>query len=361
MHFSYSRIETIKHQEGVSTMKKKICSILALFVVLFSLSFTAFASSARTFSQDYTIVEDDMIASTISLFSTNTKIVRVSDIQKLLDERTSALLNHDQQAYNEITNTLRAYGVNEIAFEDIDTLLGDNFEPVTYGAPNQTSTTKNSVFEYYYTTYTYGGVTYDVMRILASPNMNTVGDTVLYHSGSMTLYNSKPSTLIGMNLLKIGITSLIGTSNGGSVLVTLYDAVDAVHSGLSSSAKVSNVQANYQWNLAEDCSWIYVSKKGESNYKLSGRYHKGSMGVLVGVPKLVVNGMNSTAYINSVNRQLTAVPKNYDSTYYAVRTFASGKVGVYESYISSLPVVGLEGKTVATAVLSNPFYPVYAQ
>ena len=71
--------------------------------------------------------------------------------------------------------------------------------------------------------------------------------------------------------------------------------------------------------------------------------------------------MNSTAYINSVNRQLTAVPKNYDSTYYAVRTFASGKVGVYESYISSLPVVGLEGKTVATAVLSNPFYPVYAQ
>lgn len=84
------------------------------------------------------------------------------------------------------------------------------------------------------------------------------------------------------------------------------------------------------------------------------------MGVLIGIPKLVVNNMNSTAYIKSVNRQITVTPTNYDSTYQAVKQFASGS-GVYQSLIIALPVTGIEGQTVATAELSNPYYPLYAQ
>lgn len=336
--------------------KSRIVSAITSFALLLSLSTSALASSPSS----YVIVEDDMLSSTPAQNSSSANIVTVSEIQDLLDERTSALLNDDHNSYDEITQTLRNYGVKEIAYEDLPTLLGEDSLPSTFSSPDDTSVTDNSVFEYYYTTYRYGGTTYDIMRILASPNMDTVGDTILYHSDVETLHNSKSATLIGLDLLGIGVTSLIGISKGGAIALTLYDVIDTVSSGLNTSSRVSSVTANYQWNLAEDCSWIYVSEKDKGNYQIAGRYHKGSMGVLVGIPKLVVNNMNSTAYIDSVNRQVTAVPKNYDSTYQAVQSYVNGS-GVYESSITSLPVDGLEGQTVTRAYLNNPAHPLYAQ
>lgn len=341
-------------------MKKRIFGVLLSISLLFSFTTSAFATTPSSDTLNYTIVEDDMLDSTIAPFSTSTHVVPVSEIQSLLDERTSAIINKDQETYDEITKTLRDYGVKEISYEKLPSLLGEDSIPSTMSTLDHTSTTKNSVFEYYYTTYKYNGTTYDIMRVLASPNMKTSGDTILYHSNVLTLHNAKSATLIAMDVLGIGIKSLIGKSEGAAILLTLLDVVDTIHSGLSTFSKVSNVTANYQWNLAEDCSWIYVSKKGQENYKISGRYHKASMGVLVGVPKLVVNNMDSTAYIQSINRQVKAKPINYDSTYQAVRAFASG-AGVYESSITALPVTGIEGKTVTSARLSNPSHPLYAQ
>lgn len=340
-------------------MKKRLLCMLTALALTCSFATTAFAASSPSDS-DFMIVEDDMLSLTPATTSSNTEIITVSEIQELVDQRTSAILNKDQETYDKITEKLRTYGVNEISYDDLPALLGEDSLPSPLSTPDETATSKNSVFEYYYTTYTYSGTTYDIMRVLASPNMNTSGDTILYKSNTLTLHNSKSATLIGTDLLGIGITSLIGLSKGGSIALTLYDVVDTVSSGLSTSSRVSSVTANYQWSLAEDCSWIYVSARGAGNYQIAGRYHKGSMGVLVGVPKLVVNNMNSTAYIDSVNRQVTAVPKNYDSTYQAVKSFVSGK-GVYESSITSLPVDGLEGQTVTSARLSNPAHPLYAQ
>lgn len=338
-------------------MKKRLFSAITSIALLLSLSPSVFATAS---SPSYTIVEDDMLSSIASPTSSSSSIVTVSEIQSLLNDRTAALLNDDETSYAEITETLRTYGVKEISYEELPTLLGEDPLPSTFSTPDETSTTKNSVFEYYYTTYTYGGTTYDIMRILASPNMNTQGDTILYHTDNLTLHNSKSASLIAMDLLGVGITSLIGISKGGAVAVTVYDALDTISSGLSTSSKISNIQANYLWNLAEDCSWIYISARGAGNYQIAGRYHKGSMGVLVGVPTLIVDNMDSTAYIKSVNRLVQAEPVNYDSTYQAVRSFVAGN-GVYESSITSLPVNGIEGQTVTRAYLSNPAHPLYAQ
>lgn len=341
-------------------MKSKIISTVIALSLVFGSAIPAFANSIDEPSRDYTIVEDDMLQTMPATATSLETIVTVSEIQELMDSRTSALLNGNQEAYENITNTLREYGVKEASYEDIIMLLGDEAGPMPLATPDSTSTTNNSVFEYYYTTYTYSGTTYDVMRILASPNMNTSGDTILYHSSTKTLYNTKAAKIIATNLFTLGVESAIGHSTVGGAALTLADVWDAVSSGLDTSSTVSSVTATYNWNLAEDCSWIYVSNKDEENYKLSARYHKASMGVLIGIPKLVVNNMNSTAYINSVNKQITATPTNYDSTYQAVKKFASGS-GVYQSLITSLPVTGIEGQTVATAQLSNPYYPLYAQ
>lgn len=341
-------------------MKRRLICLLLSLAIISTLALPAFASSTANSSLHYTIVEDDMLQSEPVIASENEAIVTVSDIQELLEARTSALINNDTAAYAEITSTLRAYGVNEISYEDLAELVGEEAGPIPYATPDSTSTTKNSVFEYYYTTYTYSGTTYNIMRILASPNMNTTGDTVLYQSSTKTLYNTNAAKIVAINLFKMGIDYAIGYTKVGDTVLNLADIWDDATSGLDTSSTVSSVTATYQWNLAEDCSWIYVRKNNADSWKLSGRYHKASMGVLIGIPKLVVNNMNSTAYIKSVNRQIKVTPTNYDSTYQAVKQFASGS-GVYQSLIIALPVTGIEGQTVATAELSNPYYPLYAQ
>ncbi len=346
-------------------MKKRLFSAITAIALLLSLSPSTFAISA---SPSYTIVEDDMLASTAAPASSSSNIVTVSEIQSLLNDRTVALLNDDDASYDEITETLRTYGVKEISYEDLPTLLGEAPLHSTFSTPDETYTTENSVFEYYYTTYTYRGTTYDIMRILASPNPNASGDTILYNTDVEILHNSKSSTLIAMELLGIGVESLIGVesvvgagvSTAGTIALTLFDVIDTVSSGLSTTSRVSNVSATYTWNLAEDCSWVFVSNRGEGNYQLAGCYHKGSMGVSVAVPKLTVNNMDSTAYIDSVNRQITAYPENYDSTYYALDSYVNGS-GAYISSITALPVEGIEGQVVTMARLNNPIYPMYAQ
>lgn len=334
--------------------KKKLCLFLAVFL-LFSLSIPALASSSY---QSYTIVEDEMMLSGVSSLSNGEKLVPVSEVQLLFDQRSSALISGDMKTYNEITDRLRNYGVREISLDELLRLTGDDSIPTTYSG--EISSTKYTRFEYYYTTYSYAGKTYDIMRVLATPNPAYTGNSVLYHTGAVTKYNRKNAALIAVDLLGIGITSTIGIKKGGAIALTLYDVVSTIGNGLSTTSKVSNVTATYTWNLAEDCSWIYVSKHNENNYKIAARYHKGSMGVGVVIPKLVVNGMNSTAYVKTINRQVTAIPTNYDSTYQAVRAFVAG-TGVYQSSITSLPVTGVECQTVTTAVLSNPEHPLYAQ
>lgn len=345
--------------------KNRIISAITFFALTLSLALPAFASSPSS----YVIVEDDMLYSTTSAqVPPSSNIIPVSRIQELLNERTSALLDDDQSTYDEITQTLRTYGVKEVAYEDIPALLGEDSLPSSFSNPDESYTTDNSIFEYYYTTYNHGSTTYDIMRILASPNPNAVGDTILYQSGSITLHSAKPATLIGMELLGIGVESLLGVESivgapvavGSAITFTLFDVIDTISSGLSTSSEVSSVSASYIWNVAEDCSWIYVSKKGEGNYQLAGCYHKASMGILIGIPNLIVEDMNSTAYVKGFERQITAYPENYDSIFYALDSYVKGR-GVYMSSITELPITGLDGKTVKMVKLSNPYYPLYAQ
>ena len=256
----------------------------------------------------------------------------------------------------------------EVAYEDLPALLGEGSLPSTFSNPDETNVTDNSIFEYYYTTYNHGSTTYDIMRILASPNPDAVGDTILYQSGVKILHSAKSAALIAVELLCIGFKSLLGTEEivgvevaaGSKAIFTLRDVVDTISAGLSTSTEVSSVTASYTWNVAEDCSWIYVSRKGEGNYQLAGCYHKASMGILVGIPQLIVDDMDSTAYIENLDRQITAYPENYDSIFYALDSYVKGR-GVYMSSITELPITGLDGKTVKTVRLSNPYYPVYAQ
>ena len=341
-------------------MKRRILSAMVAILILLSMAIMVSASTIGYVDDGYVIVEDDMLPSTQVATYSGSKVVTVSEIQKLLDERTAALIDDDVDEYDRITALLREYGVGEATYEEIAAMLGENPEVATYASPDKTETTTDTVFEYYYTTYAYRGVKYDVMRILASPNVNKQGNSVLYQTGSKVLHNSKPAAITAINLFKLAATSLIGETTQGKVVMTLADVWDAVSSGVSTSTTVTNVQANYTWSLAEDCSWIYVSNQGEDNYKLSGRYHKASVGISVATPTLVVNNMNSAAYVQSVSNHVDSKPTYYDSTYQAVKTFASDG-GLYESYIESVPVTGVENQTVATIRLKNPFYPMYAR
>ncbi len=76
---------------------------------------------------------------------------------------------------------------------------------------------------------------------------------------------------------------------------------------------------------------------------------------------IIEDDMFQSTYIELITKQITAAFTNCNSTYQAVKVFASGNTGVYESYVSSMSVTGIEGQTVVTIRPNNPYYPQYAQ
>ena len=273
-------------------MKKRLISTIAAATLMLSTSTSMATQVYASTPTEYVIVEDDMLASVTMAISNEKQIITISQIQNLMEQRTTALLNDDMKSYNQIDDTLQRYGVKSVSKKELNSLLTSIGQP---GIPYDSSTTlaeEPTKFEYVYTDYEYNGQMYDILRVLASPNGNYRGDSALYQTGSYDVSSLYPAELMTIDLIELGVSYLSGITKYGEVAGTLLDVVNIVSSGLNRYSLISNIESTYDYVCAEGCSWIYVSERNEDNYRLSGRYHRGEITVDIDIFKLINDGMD---------------------------------------------------------------------
>ena len=119
---------------------------LALSMVLSTVSYAADVKSTAV------IVEDDMLP--LENYLDTEQVVTVSEIDQLCDERLDAIVTHNMEKYNEITDTLRSYGVEEISYNDVMCMAGDEGTiDNANGVPLSTETRGGITFETFDTNY----------------------------------------------------------------------------------------------------------------------------------------------------------------------------------------------------------------
>lgn len=303
------------------------------------------------------IVEDDMTQLDMVALSVNddTKIVTVSEIDEINDDRMEALVQGDLLRYSELTNLLNSYGVKEVTPAEIAEITGED-------VPMQLSSeTRNGIkYETYNTTYTYSGKTYEIMRILATPTSNYSSNTVLYKTGSINLKNSKTAKANAMYVIGATVNSGAGlASNKIGIAQTVYGFFKDVTSELSSTSEITNIKASYTWNTALACSFVYVRENSNATFMLRGVYHKASAAIAVTVPQLSVTGnQNIQTSMLQNSHSGTATPVNYNSTLKAVQGFINNKQ--YQSSVESVKMTGVEKKTIKNITFSLPMTPLEA-
>ena len=325
---------------------------LALSMVLSTVSYAADVKSTAV------IVEDDMLP--LENYLDAEQVVTVSEIDQLCDERLEAIVTHNMEKYNEITDTLRSYGVEEISYNDVMCMAGDEGTiDNANGVPLSTETRGGITFETFDTTYKLNGKYYDVRRILATPDPSYPHDTWLYTTGDTDeLRNDRSAMATVMKLMGIGVQTSVGlASNTIGTAQTVYRVLGDVNDALSSTDTVTNISASYTWNVAEACSFVLVCNSGTlESYQIRGIYHKAAASLGVSVPTLVVgNGQNIVTGIDQGSMSGTATPINYKSKKKAVEGFISGKR--YQSSVTRVIFKGIEDQIIEQRNLKNPTAP----
>lgn len=328
-------------------VKKVLASLLA-GICSISIGMNTIVSAA-SIPSPITIVEDDMMQNLSE--SANSQIVTVSEIDDLYEKRLEATVNHDLETYDQITQTLRNYGVEKLSYNEVMELTNDSTDDseASFLADN------GITYESYNTTYRYDGETYEILRILATPDPRYGKDTMLYTTGVTTCHNVDPQKATLMPLIEVGVDSLLGLSNKANIAKTVYDVFRGIADGLSSTSTITDIEAVYVWNVAEACSFVHVRKQSNASFALRGVYHKASAGVGINLPVLYVNGNDISASIDQANISVNATPVNYNSTAKAVESFVEG--GKYRSSVTDVELLGVQDESIEHIYLSNPETP----
>lgn len=348
----YLCISQLNLKIGGNTMGTIKRIVLTGLIAALMLTSSAFAVGTEAESPVF-IVEDDMLSQVTMDEGETQKIVTVSEIDAICDERLDAIAAGDIEEYDALTQTLRSYGVKEVSPAEVAALTGEN-TPITTA-----STTRNGItYETYNTTYTYNGTTYKILRILATPS--SARSSVLYKNGSISIKNSKSAKANAMSCIGAGVgaASAIAVNKIG-IAQTVYGFFSNVSNQLSSTSEITNIKANYVWNTAVACSFIHVKKTDNETFKLRGLYHKASASIAVTIPELSVTG-NQNIQTSMLQKAHTgqATPVNYDSTLKAVQGYINNKQ--YQSSITSVNMTGIEKKTIKNVSLGVPMTPLEA-
>lgn len=306
-----------------------IIALSLILILLFNVPIQAFASESDPV-QGYEITESG---------------TPIQEIDKLLDQRTEAILSNDEKLEEQLDESLNEQGLKRITKQEVMRISGQDLSAMTRAS-------SNVKFETIDTTYTVGGVKYKVKRIYATPN----GRSNIYKTGVTTLSNSKSASAVSMNIIKTTVSSAAGfASNTISAVQSVYAILSTAIDGLEKTSTINDIKATYTWNTAETCAFIYFLNPATDAYILKGRYSKASYGVGISIPTLKVDGRNVSASVKQKSYSGSATPKNYNNIYQAYLKFKNG--GIHVAQVNTISIKGIENKTVKTINLTNPQEP----
>ena len=314
-------------------MKKLFCCTLS-FLLIFLPPVSAWAGSEAA---EY---EEEIIY----LSNETDSELTIEEIDELIQTRTMAYLFSDFELAENITDILYQNGMEEISLAEICQITDYDGEI--------TVSDSGATFETIYGSYTSSGVTYQTMRIYATPSTGSN----LYKSGVTTKKNSSSAAANVMKFISISSSAAAGIySDSLGVVLTVYSALKSLVSQLSATTTITNISASYTWAVAETCVFIYI-KNSSGSWSLSAQYSKASASVTAVVPTLEYGSDGAIADTLTKKYTGSITPNNYNSMSKAVSAFING--GIYSSArINKIIIKGISGKTVKSVSLLNPYYP----
>lgn len=273
-------------------------------------------------------------------------------VDEMIEKRTQALVNGDMKRYKEIDDQL--YGKHQlehISAEQIDEVTQGHIynKMMTY---SDISYNNNVRFEKIYGTKTRNNKKYKYMKIYATPT----SEGILYKSGATTIQNSNNYKASVLKLLNIGASAVGGAmSNTFGKAKTVYDMLSTM-SGISSVSTINNIKANYTWNVAEICTFVYFeNQNAPGTWIIKGRYTRATASVSVAIPTLKIDGRNVSTNIQTKTYDARLSPENYGSIIKPLECYING--GFYETHIRKVNIIGLGGSIVTSVSLYNPEQP----
>lgn len=360
-------------------MLKKLTKTICLLVsVIMVISSSALAVSASTYSQNDT--------ASVSSYE--------QEIEDLFDQRASLLAqifgNQGVQAQNARINALNAIdmqlarkGVTFLSLEEVNaqfpetklskeqSLSGKAVGELQCDTATPFVETPDSAvntWASYRSTYTSGGVTYNIQKLVAQP---TSTSSPLTDIGSRTITFSKNWQAGVTNVL----STLAGATVGGfveeipgaSLGLTLFDAVKSFLTGIETTTEVDVPNIAYSWASVTTASFVYVRKSNETDeyqwlslictkvvtdagYQLPKFNYKNSNGSWVLTPEIVQD-----------SRTIYSTPSNYNSASLAVSVYTSVSGGALQNCVGYVQISGPESKQVEEINPCCPAFPLHCE
>lgn len=268
-------------------------------------------------------------------------------IQTLYDERMEAQFAGDEESVEAITKELASYGVEEVTYSEIQDLL--DLPSTRYVIDYE-----NYRYERYSLDTEYNGNIWTYMVINLTPKNELCA---LWQTSSKKSFLPVSVQIGNFTFWEI-VSRFIGSVDRYNIIETVYDALSLIFEDLIPTMTVKNLSIEYQWNLAETCSFVYLASNTVPGiYTLVGRYNK-------------VDGEIGYTYYGADFDEATGTPiptlsshfypvhlsaDNFASGYYALRYWLEGN-GIFEQRTTAINISGIDGSTFSVDLL-NPMLP----
>ena len=271
-------------------------------------------------------------------------------IDKLYDMRLIAMLEGNTAKFNEITNELKIFGIEQISYSEL-------CETLNVPIPKYVIEYENYLYERYSEDFKWDGKPYTYMVINITP---TNANCNLSVRGSFSEHNYNTATAIGTIVLDVA-SSVIGEVNKIGTVLSLFDIAKNAYDNFSTSTLVSDVNAVYTWSFAEMSSFHYMpSAIGTSGFTMIGRSNKINGVISTSILDLKYpNGSgDATGTIDTYNYNISVTANNFDDGYATAVSKVSGEAMFVENLTEYLDIKGVKGETVHRVNFLNPLYPM---
>ena len=308
---------------------------------------------------------------------------RAALLAQIFDEQGVLVQNSRMDSLNAIDMQLARKGVTFLSLDEvyaqfpetksnkdlslsgktIDGLQADALTPMVE-VPDSAVNTWAS----YRSTYTSGGVTYNIQKLVAQPSSTS---SPLTDIGSRTITFSKNWQAGVTNVLstvaEAGVGLLVEEIPGASIVLTFFDAVKSFFTGIATTTEVDVPNIAYSWSNVTTASFMYVRQSTQTDdyqwlslictktvtavgYQLPQFNYKNSNGSWVLTPE-VVQG----------SRTIYTTPSNYNSNSLAVSAYTSVSGGPLQNCVSYVQISGPESKRVEKISPCYPAFPLHCE
>ena len=313
--------------------------------------------------------------------------IREAEIQSLYDEKATLLSEmfiaeseEEKELYNaaieKIDEELVALGVTFHTEDEVARLFPETKNDKQLALSGETNVAEPNVstpssgvnsWSSYRTTYTSGGVTYNIQKLTAQPKSDSsplrdTGGRIVEHSKSWTAGAGKVFAVVGETIVGAATQEIPGSS----FYLTFYNAANAFISGMSTTTEVKAPEINYTWSGTTTAVFTYVRLNSQSDdYQwLSLISTKNKTVVGYDIPTFTYKSGSSWLMEPDVvqgKNTIESIPTGYDSNAVAIAAYTSVSGGPVHRAVSRVRISGPETNTVQNISVCYPQFPAHCE